>query len=438
MTIDGELVEADRLSCCPWRSATSCSEPVPSRRAHVPTGRRLRHDAAGRRPVPRRRPRPLGGRRIGGGRSAHHRPRLARGLRDRSPVTVGLTDVASARPSSPRPVSPAARRHATAGAATVRPQAPVRHAPDVRLGRPPTLDRSTPRPRRASSWRCCERRPASWAASCVRVAARCWPSPLLTASPTCARRRRTCRWRSAPSASPPGSARSRSPGSACTTPSPRRPRPPCGSLGLDPFAVAALTARLAGPADAVAAAPPSPPHGPLGRPAAPVPAPWSTSPPSSTAALGRPPVRHLTRHRPSPTGSPPCEPTTSIAPRPRPTTSPQPPTALRGTGAPCGSASAARSARGKTELVACAVPGVRRRLSVVVVTNDIYTTEDAAILERRASSTPSGIVGVETGCCPHTAIRDDISENLDVIEGLEATLRARPRAPRERRRQPDR
>jgi urease accessory protein len=59
-------------------------------------------------------------------------------------------------------------------------------------------------------------------------------------------------------------------------------------------------------------------------------------------------------------------------------------------------------------------------LSVVVVTNDVFTREDAAILERRAVLDPERIVGVETGCCPHTAIRDDISENLDAVERLEA------------------
>lgn len=53
------------------------------------------------------------------------------------------------------------------------------------------------------------------------------------------------------------------------------------------------------------------------------------------------------------------------------------------------------------------------------VTNDVFTTEDASILERKGVIDAERIVGVETGCCPHTAIRDDISENLDVIEGME-------------------
>jgi urease accessory protein len=73
---------------------------------------------------------------------------------------------------------------------------------------------------------------------------------------------------------------------------------------------------------------------------------------------------------------------------------------------------------GKTELVACLCAALDD-LSVVVVTNDVFTTEDAAILNARAVLAPERIVAVQTGCCPHTAIRDDISENLDAIERLE-------------------
>ncbi len=87
--------------------------------------------------------------------------------------------------------------------------------------------------------------------------------------------------------------------------------------------------------------------------------------------------------------------------------------ALRvGIGGPVGS--------GKTELVACLCAALSPRLSVVAVTNDIFTKEDAAILTRRAVLPVERIVGVQTGCCPHTAIRDDISENLDAVETLEA------------------
>jgi urease accessory protein len=74
---------------------------------------------------------------------------------------------------------------------------------------------------------------------------------------------------------------------------------------------------------------------------------------------------------------------------------------------------------GKTELVASLCRALTPELSVVVVTNDVFSREDAAILERKAVLAPERIVGVETGCCPHTAIRDDISENLDAVEQLE-------------------
>ena len=83
-----------------------------------------------------------------------------------------------------------------------------------------------------------------------------------------------------------------------------------------------------------------------------------------------------------------------------------------GIGGPVGS--------GKTELVACLCAALAPTLSLVVVTNDIFTREDAAILNRRGVLASERIVGVQTGCCPHTAIRDDISENLDAVEDLEA------------------
>ena len=77
---------------------------------------------------------------------------------------------------------------------------------------------------------------------------------------------------------------------------------------------------------------------------------------------------------------------------------------------------------GKTELVACLCRSLAGRLSMAVVTNDIYTREDAAILERRDVLPAARIVSVQTGCCPHTAIRDDISENLDALDRLEASF----------------
>ena len=55
-----------------------------------------------------------------------------------------------------------------------------------------------------------------------------------------------------------------------------------------------------------------------------------------------------------------------------------------------------------------------------MVTNDIFTTEDAEALRRMAVLADDRIVPVETGACPHTAIRDDISANLDAVEQLEA------------------
>lgn len=82
-----------------------------------------------------------------------------------------------------------------------------------------------------------------------------------------------------------------------------------------------------------------------------------------------------------------------------------------GIGGPVGS--------GKTALVAalCRALGPVRRLAVV--TNDIYTTEDADFLRRSGAIEPARVRAVETGCCPHTAVRDDISANLDAVELLE-------------------
>ncbi len=74
---------------------------------------------------------------------------------------------------------------------------------------------------------------------------------------------------------------------------------------------------------------------------------------------------------------------------------------------------------GKTALVAALCRSLTPRLSVGVVTNDIYTTEDAKILLREAVLPPERVVAVQTGCCPHTAIRDDISANLEAVESLQ-------------------
>ncbi len=106
--------------------------------------------------------------------------------------------------------------------------------------------------------------------------------------------------------------------------------------------------------------------------------------------------------------------------------------ALRiGIGGPVGS--------GKTALVAALCRALGDRVRLGVVTNDIYTTEDADFLRHAGVLDPSRIQAVQTGCCPHTAIRDDIAANLDAVEDLEAQF-----GPldlilgRERRRQPDR
>lgn len=75
---------------------------------------------------------------------------------------------------------------------------------------------------------------------------------------------------------------------------------------------------------------------------------------------------------------------------------------------------------GKTALVAALCRSLKPRYSVAVVTNDIYTTEDADFLRRAGVLETDRITAVETGCCPHTAIRDDISANLEALEEMEA------------------
>ncbi len=74
---------------------------------------------------------------------------------------------------------------------------------------------------------------------------------------------------------------------------------------------------------------------------------------------------------------------------------------------------------GKTALVAKLCRELRGTLQLAVVTNDIYTTEDADFLRDAGVLDVERIVAVETGCCPHTAIRDDIAANLDAVEELE-------------------
>lgn len=74
---------------------------------------------------------------------------------------------------------------------------------------------------------------------------------------------------------------------------------------------------------------------------------------------------------------------------------------------------------GKTALVDALCKAMRQQRSIAVVTNDIYTQEDAQFLVRSEALARDRIVGVETGGCPHTAIREDASINLVAIENLE-------------------
>ena len=73
---------------------------------------------------------------------------------------------------------------------------------------------------------------------------------------------------------------------------------------------------------------------------------------------------------------------------------------------------------GKTALVDALCKQLRDRYDIAVVTNDIYTKEDAQFLMRSGALPEERIVGVETGGCPHTAIREDASINLDAVDGL--------------------
>jgi urease accessory protein len=82
-----------------------------------------------------------------------------------------------------------------------------------------------------------------------------------------------------------------------------------------------------------------------------------------------------------------------------------------GIGGPVGS--------GKTALVNVICQRLRHRLSMAVITNDIFTREDAEFLVRAGALPAERIVGVETGACPHSAVRDDISINVNAVEDLE-------------------
>ncbi|NRA10184.1 MAG: urease accessory protein UreG [Myxococcales bacterium] len=89
--------------------------------------------------------------------------------------------------------------------------------------------------------------------------------------------------------------------------------------------------------------------------------------------------------------------------------------ALRvGIGGPVGS--------GKTALVDALCKALRGLFEIAVITNDIYTREDAEFLHKSGALATDRIVGVETGGCPHTAIREDASMNLEAVAKLEAVF----------------
>jgi len=81
-----------------------------------------------------------------------------------------------------------------------------------------------------------------------------------------------------------------------------------------------------------------------------------------------------------------------------------------GVGGPVGS--------GKTALLDALCKALRERFQIAVVTNDIYTQEDAQFLIRSQALPAERIIGVETGGCPHTAIREDASMNLAAVDDL--------------------
>jgi urease accessory protein len=85
-----------------------------------------------------------------------------------------------------------------------------------------------------------------------------------------------------------------------------------------------------------------------------------------------------------------------------------------GIGGPVGS--------GKTALVDVLCKQLRDRYDLAVITNDIYTREDAEFLTRSGALAPERIAGVETGGCPHTAIREDASSNLAAIDRMRQTF----------------
>lgn len=78
---------------------------------------------------------------------------------------------------------------------------------------------------------------------------------------------------------------------------------------------------------------------------------------------------------------------------------------------------------GKTSIIEQLTNSLQKRYTIGIVTNDIYTKEDADYLKRNLEIASDAIIGVETGGCPHTAIRDDISANQKAVEDLESSFR---------------
>ena len=168
-------------------------------------------------------------------------------------------------------------------------------------------------------------------------------------------------------------------------------------LGLDPFAVQAMLARLAPAIDECAAF-----AAPVRRSAAVVAAGRRGPGPGS--------ARRLPSHR---GGASVCVLNRMITVTRGQADGPASARVPRiGIGGPVGS--------GKTALVAALCRALSGELTIGVVTNDIYTTEDADFLRRAGVLPDARIRAVQTGACPHTAIRDDISANLDAVEKLEA------------------
>ena len=92
-----------------------------------------------------------------------------------------------------------------------------------------------------------------------------------------------------------------------------------------------------------------------------------------------------------------------------------------GVGGPVGS--------GKTALIERLTREMSKEYSICVVTNDIYTKEDAEFLTKNSCLPADRIVGVETGGCPHTAIREDCSMNLEAVDEMAAATIYPPHSP---------